>query len=163
MIYIIDLFELHVSNASPQVIGARFSEQFGGKLISLVIIFSSGIISFLIPFTARLGVIPMILTRALLGWVDKEIIWKSSSPMVVHHAVQSNLLTLVTLSTHSIAQSSVYPVYYCLVSKWFPENEHGKALAFLSNGAFVGTIIVSVLYFSLNSNFELVEDWINRL
>ena len=50
-----------------QVVGARFSEQFGGKLISLVIIFSSGIISFLIPFTARLGVIPMIITRALLG------------------------------------------------------------------------------------------------
>ena len=32
-----------------QVVGARYAEQFGSKLISLVILFSSGLLSFLTP------------------------------------------------------------------------------------------------------------------
>ena len=42
-----------------------------------------------------------------------------------------------------IAQSATYPVYYCLISKWFPETEQSKALAFLGSGACIGTIITS--------------------
>lgn len=63
-------------------------------------------------------------------------------PIAASHGVWA-VVTLRALL--GLCQSAVYPAYYALLSRWFPEQEQSTALGTLSNGGFAGAILAMLL------------------